>query len=107
MKGSSTPTLYKPPSNRQNSEVRRANNDDSRSRSRDDRSKISYASVRSNKTSGPVIFGGNTTIKSSQKPTNDNIELLSKSEYSKSHSKSKTQTVKNRNKDEDYNAWVW
>lgn len=78
MKGSSTPTLYKPPNNRQNSEVRRAN-DDSRSRSRDDKSKVSYASVRSNKTSGPVIFGGNATIKKSSEKPEDRIDVISKS----------------------------
>jgi hypothetical protein len=39
----------------------------SRSRSRDDaKSRYSNASGRSNKT-GPVIFGGNTTIKKSEK----------------------------------------
>lgn len=65
--GSATPTLYRPPTERrQDSTIRRATGD-SRSRSRDDRSKISYASVRSNKTSGPVIFGGNATIKKSDK----------------------------------------
>lgn len=57
--------------NRENkiqSEIRhRQNSEASRSRSRDDaKSKYSSSSQRSNR-SGPVVFGGNTVIKKSEK----------------------------------------
>ena len=97
MKSSGTPTLYRPSTDkRQDSSVRRPN--DSRSRSRDDRSKVSYASVRSNKSTGPVIFGGNSIIKKSDKVVESDVELLSKPEFSRSQNKSKSQTQRERQK---------
>lgn len=67
--------------NKFHSEVRHRQSDDSRSRSRDDaKSKNSAMSQRSNR-SGPVVFGGNTVIRKSDKVEDQTSEILSKAEF--------------------------
>ena len=66
------------------SELRhRRESEASRSRSRDDtKSRNSAMSQRSNR-SGPVVFGGNTVIKKSEKVEDQTSEILSKAEFRK------------------------
>lgn len=78
--------------------------EDSRSRSRDARSKHSWSSAKSNRSSGPLTFGGNTAIKKSER-TDDKDEILSKPEFTKPLPKMKN--TKDRNIDDDYAALVW
>jgi len=65
--------------NRHQSEIRRRlESESSRSRSRDDaKSKHSSSSQKSNR-SGPVVFGGNTVIKKSDRVEDQTSEILSK-----------------------------
>lgn len=61
-------------------------------------------SARSNKT-GPIIFGGNTTLKKTEKVVEQSSEILSRPEFQKPLHKMKN--VKDLDIEDEYSAWGW
>ncbi len=61
-------------------------------------------SQRSNR-SGPVVFGGNTVIKKSEKVEDQTSEILSKAEFRKPMAKMKN--IRDIDLDDEYAAWGW
>ena len=61
-------------------------------------------SQRSNR-SGPVVFGGNTVIKKSEKVEDQTSEILSKAEFRKPLAKVKN--IRDIDLDDQYAAWGW
>lgn len=61
-------------------------------------------SMRSNK-SGPIIFGGNSLLRKTEKQEENSSEILSKAQYHNPVNKSKN--VKDLDFDDQYAAWGW
>lgn len=61
-------------------------------------------SQKSNR-SGPVIFGGNSIIKKSEKVYDQASEILSRAEFKRPIAKAKN--VRDRDIEDDYAAWGW
>jgi hypothetical protein len=61
-------------------------------------------SQKSNR-SGPVIFGGNTIIKKSDRVDDQASEILSRAEFRRPIAKVKN--IRDRDLDDDYAAWGW
>lgn len=61
-------------------------------------------SQKSNR-SGPVIFGGNTVIKKSDKVEDQTSEILSRAEFKRPIAKLKN--IRDRDIDDEYAAWGW
>ena len=61
-------------------------------------------SQRSNR-SGPVVFGGNTVIKKTEKVEDQSSEILSKAEFRKPVAKMKN--IRDIDLDDEYAAWGW
>jgi hypothetical protein len=61
-------------------------------------------SQKSNR-SGPVVFGGNTVIKKTEKVEDQTSEILSRAEFRKPIAKAKN--IRDRDLDDEYAAWGW
>ena len=87
------------------SELRREHESTERSRSREDNKSVrSNMSQRSNR-SGPVIFGGNSVIRKTEKVEDNASEILSRAEFRKPTGLARN--IRDRDLEDEYAAWAW